>query len=176
VLGFHGVFDSQANVDAARHLVGDIWPLVRQRVPDARVLLVGRRPSRSVRRLLTAGVELRPDVEDLRSELDRMSVHVDWMTSGAGIKNKVLEAMAAARPVVASAAGAAGIGPGPGLLVSPDVAQAANAAVDLLTNPVRMRDLGAAGRERVIRDFSWEASAAALEAVWERAVTGRLRR
>jgi glycosyltransferase involved in cell wall biosynthesis len=175
VLGFHGVFDSQANVDAARHLVTDIWPRVRQKIGDARVLLVGRRPPREVRRLVTSGVELRSDVADLRAALEEVCVHVDWMTSGAGIKNKVLEAMAAGRPVVASPAGVAGIGPGAGLIVAPDVGGAAGQAADLLSDPGRMRELGAAGRERVIRDFSWEASAAALESVWESAVSGQSR-
>jgi glycosyltransferase involved in cell wall biosynthesis len=175
VLGFHGVFDSQANVDAARHLVHDIWPLVRQRVSDARVRLIGRRPPREVRELVGAGVELHSDVADVRAELEQVAVHVDWMTSGAGIKNKVLEAMAAARPVVTSPAGAAGIGPGPGLIVAPDVSAAAAAIADLLDDPRGMAELGAAGRRRVVEDFSWAASATALESVWERVVAARTR-
>src|SRR5206468_9040393 len=81
VLGFHGVFDSRANVDAATMLVRDIWPRVRAEVPSATVLLAGRRPTREVRRLVGGGVELRADVPDIRQVLSEMSVHVDWMTS-----------------------------------------------------------------------------------------------
>jgi glycosyltransferase involved in cell wall biosynthesis len=169
VLGFHGVFDSQANVDAARNLVTEIWPLVRMQVPDARVHLVGRRPPAVVRELETDGVELRADVADLRSELEQMTVHVDWMTSGAGIKNKVLEAMAAARPVVASALGAEGIGAGPGLTVAADVDAAARAISAWLLDAAAARTAGAAGRARVAADFSWDRSAGRVDALWQQA-------
>jgi glycosyltransferase involved in cell wall biosynthesis len=166
VLGFHGVFDSQANVDAARHLVTDILPIVRRTVPDAEALLVGRRPPREVEALAGQGVQLRADVADVPAELSRMAVHVDWMTSGAGIKNKILEAMAAARPVVASELGAEGIGDGPGLLVADTMTQAAETIVGLLANPAAAADTGRAGRERVMADFSWETNAARIENLW----------
>ncbi|HVW81456.1 MAG TPA: glycosyltransferase family 4 protein [Mycobacteriales bacterium] len=168
VLGFHGVFDSQANVDAAITLVRQILPKVQASVPSARVLLVGRRPPREVRELAGGSVELRADVDDLRTALLDMSVHVDWMTSGAGIKNKVLEAMAAARPVVASAAGAQGIGAGPGLVVSADIDAAAAEAARLLRDEAALRRTGAAARDRVVADFSWDRNAAALEQLWMR--------
>jgi len=170
VIGFHGVFDSQANVDAARSLVTQILPQIRRELPETRVLLIGRRPPRSVRELVGRGVELRGDVADVRSELERLTVHVDWMTSGAGIKNKVLEAMVAGRPVVTSPAGAAGIGSGPGVIVAPDVLAATREIVGLLTDPARAAEVGAAGRARATAEFSWAASAAALEAVWQEAV------
>jgi glycosyltransferase involved in cell wall biosynthesis len=166
VLGFHGVFDSRANVDAATHLVQDIWPRVRDEVPATTVLLVGRRPNREVRRLVGSGVELRADVPDIRPELSRMSVHVDWMTSGAGIKNKVLEAMAAGRPVVASEAGARGIGSGHGLLMAADTKIAAERIVRLLRNPAALAEASATARARVVNDFGWSVNAQRIEAVW----------
>jgi glycosyltransferase involved in cell wall biosynthesis len=172
VLGFHGVFDSRANVDAATQLVRDVWPRVRSQVADAKVLLVGRRPTREVRRLAGDGVELRADVPDIRAALSEMSVHVDWMTAGAGIKNKVLEAMAAGRPVVASETGARGIGPGAGLLVAADTEVAAARIVRLLRDPAALRAAGAAARARVVADFGWAANARRLEEIWEQAARG----
>jgi glycosyltransferase involved in cell wall biosynthesis len=166
VLGFHGVFDSNANVDAARNLVREVLPIVRRSVPKAQVLIVGRRPPRAVRSLAGQGVEVVADVHDIGTELAKMAVHVDWMTSGSGIKNKVLEAMAAGRPVVASALGAEGIGEGPGLLVADSVAAAAEIVVGLLNDPAAAQETGRAGRERVIADFSWETNAARVEALW----------
>jgi glycosyltransferase involved in cell wall biosynthesis len=109
-------------------------------------------------------------VAELRTELEQMTVHVDWMTSGAGIKNKVLEAMAAARPVVASGLGAEGINAGPGLVVATDVVGAAREIAALLLDPDQARAAGAAGRARAIEDFSWDRSAAGIEALWQRAV------
>jgi glycosyltransferase involved in cell wall biosynthesis len=168
VLGFHGVFDSQANVDAAVSLVEQILPRVRATVPEVSALLVGRRPPREIRRLAGDRVELRADVPDIRAALSDMTVHVDWMTSGAGIKNKVLEAMAAGRPVVASPAGAQGIGAGAGLAVVSDLVTAAAEVVGLLTDPDRLLATGSAARARVVADFSWESNAAAMEALWQR--------
>jgi len=175
VLGFHGVFDSRANVDAATHLVHDIWPRVRAEVPAATVLLVGRRPKREVRRLVGAGVELRADVPEIRPLLSQMSVHVAWMTSGAGIKNKVLEAMAAGRPVVASEEGARGIGAGGGLLVAADTEVAAARIVRLLKGPAMLREAGEAARARVVEQFSWSANARRIEELWDHAA-GRVAR
>jgi glycosyltransferase involved in cell wall biosynthesis len=168
VIGFHGVFDSQANVDAAVTLVTKILPRVRASIPAAQVLLAGRRPPREVRDLAGPGVEVRADVEDIRSALLDVSVHVDWMTSGAGIKNKVLEAMAAARPVVASLAGAQGIGAGPGLTVAADVEAAAAEVAALLGDATKLRLAGMAARDRVIADFGWDDNALAIERLWRR--------
>lgn len=166
VLGFHGVFDSQANVDAARSLVCDVLPLVRRVVPDAEVVVVGRRPPQQVMALAGDGVRVLADVTDLRAALDEMTVHVDWMTSGAGIKNKVLEAMAAGRPVVSNELGAAGIGEGPGLLVAASLEDAAATISALLRDPAAAAETGRAGRDRVVRDFSWETNAERIEALW----------
>jgi glycosyltransferase involved in cell wall biosynthesis len=173
VLGFHGVFDSRANVEAATHLVRDIWPRVLAEVPDAKVLLAGRRPNREVRKLAGNGVELRADVPDIRAVLTDMSVHVDWMTSGAGIKNKVLEAMAAGRPVVASEFGARGIGSGSGLLMAADTKVAANRIIRLLSDPSALGEAGDAARSRVVDGFSWATNARNIEQLWEQVVATR---
>jgi glycosyltransferase involved in cell wall biosynthesis len=171
VLGFHGVFDSQANVDAAKSLVRDVLPRVRRSVPTAEALLVGRRPPRDVLALEGGGVRVLPDVPDLRAAIDDMTVHVDWMTSGAGIKNKILEAMAAGRPVVSTPLGAEGIGEGPGLLVADELDEAAATVSDLLRNPAAATETGQAGRSRILADFSWTNNAEAIEALWA-AVSG----
>jgi glycosyltransferase involved in cell wall biosynthesis len=171
VLGFHGVFDSQANVDAARSLVHDVLPRVRRTVPAAEVLLVGRRPPREVRTLAGDGVRVMGDVPDLRAALDDVTVHVDWMTSGAGIKNKVLEAMAAGRPVVSTSLGAEGIGDGPGLLVAADLDDAAATISDLLRDLPAATETGRAARQRVIEDFSWASNADRIEALWAQVST-----
>ncbi|HEX7355224.1 MAG TPA: glycosyltransferase [Mycobacteriales bacterium] len=173
VLGFHGAFETQANVDGARALVERVWPRVRERLPGCTVLLAGRDPSREVLDLAAQpGVELRADVPDMRGELDRMAVHVAWMPSGLGQKNKVLEAMAAGRPVVANARGASGIGAGDGLLVAEDDAAAADLVVALLADRARAEQVGRAGRDRVVREFGWAASAQRMERLWEQAVAG----
>jgi glycosyltransferase involved in cell wall biosynthesis len=166
VLGFHGSFDAAHNVDAARVLVEDVLPRVRESVPDARVLLVGRRPGPDVRRLAGPDVELRADVDDARAELRDVAVYVAPLVSGSGLKNKVLEAMAAGRPVVTTRLGAAGIGAGDGVTVA-DVDGIAAHVVALLTDRHRLTREGDAGRRRVTTEFTWERSAQRIESLWQ---------
>lgn len=167
VIGFHGSFDAQHNVDAAQVLVRQVLPRVQARVPEASVLLVGRRPGRAVHALVGPGVELRADVSDARAELADVAVYAAPMVSGWGIKNKVLEAMAAGRAVVTTPAGAAGIGAGAGVVQAPTADAVADAVVGLLLDPVRRREQGEAARGRVAADFTWDASAARIETLWQ---------
>ena len=166
VLGFHGSFDAAHNVDAARVLVEDVLPRVQQSVPDAQVLLIGRRPGPVVRQLCGPHVELRADVDDARAELRDVTVYVAPLVSGSGLKNKVLEAMAAGRPVVTTPLGAAGIGAGDGVDVA-DVDDLAARAVALLGDRDRLARAGDAGRRRVTTEFTWARSAQRIESLWQ---------
>jgi len=78
--------------------------------------------------------------------------------------------MAAGRPVIANDRGASGIGAGDGLEIATDPADAAGRIVRLLTDPGAAAAAGAAARRRVEQHFTWAASAAAIEALWEQAV------
>jgi polysaccharide biosynthesis protein PslH len=167
VLGFHGFFEATHNVAAATTLVRDVLPLVRAKVATVGVRLIGRRPPREVTSLAGSDVVVRADVPAVRPELDQVAVYVAPMTSGSGMKNKVLEAMAAGRPVVTNPLGAAGIGAGPGVIVCSSVPDMADAIVSLLRDRPRLEAEGLAGRRRVEQDFSWAGGARALEAVWE---------
>jgi glycosyltransferase involved in cell wall biosynthesis len=92
------------------------------------------------------------------------------MASGTGLKNKVLEAMAAGLPVVATSRAMNGIGAGAGVVIADTPEAMATAVIELLRDPARRAALGAAGRARVVEDFSWERSAAAIERLWSEAV------
>lgn len=171
VIGFHGAFEAQHNVDAARVLAREVLPLVRAVRPDARLLLAGREPVPEVRALVGPDVELVADPAQMRPVLDRMAVYCAPMTTGAGLKNKVLEALAAGRPVVTTPLGADGIGAGPGLTVAADPAGLAAAVADLLADRSRAAAEGGAGRRRVVEEFSWRGNAATLERIWATALT-----
>lgn len=169
VIGFHGAFETQANIDAAVAVVEQVLPRVQAQLPEATVLLVGRDPSPEILELAARpGVQLRADVPSIRLELERMAVHVSWMPSGRGQKNKVLEAMAAARPVVVNDRGASGIGAGDGIIVAASFGDAAEEVVRLLRSPAEAAAVGRAGRQRVLREFTWAESAAGMERVWQR--------
>ncbi|MEJ2209781.1 MAG: TIGR03087 family PEP-CTERM/XrtA system glycosyltransferase [Anaerolineae bacterium] len=147
------------NVDAARHLVTDILPLVRQQVPDARLYIVGADPAPQVRALEQApGVRVTGFVPDLNEALNRAAVFVAPLRFAAGVQNKVLEAMAAGRPVVTTSVINAGLGATPGrdlLLADNAPAMAAN-VVRLLHDEGLREQIGRAGRQFIQERYSWQ--------------------
>ncbi len=164
VLAFLGAYDATSNVQAAQLLVRHVLPLVRARVPAASVLLIGRNPTAKVCAL---DAEVTGSVPDVTPALRRAAVFVAPMSSGLGVKNKVLEAMAAGLPVVGSPLAAQGIGSGEGVLVGRGAQELADLVVQLLDDPERRHRLGRANRDRVAAEHSWGRSAALLEQVWQ---------
>jgi glycosyltransferase involved in cell wall biosynthesis len=114
-------------------------------------------------------VELRADVADVRAALDDVTLYAAPLVTGWGLKNKVLEAMAAGRPVVTTPMGSAGIGAGPGLVEVADPPALAAEASALLLDRDRLAATGAAGRDRVVADFGWDRSAERIERLWAEA-------
>jgi glycosyltransferase involved in cell wall biosynthesis len=166
---FVGNLSYAPNVAAARALVTDVLPRVRRRVGNARVVLVGARPSDSVRALAGRDVEIAADVPDVAPWLARAGVFVAPIAFGAGIKNKVLEAMAAGVPVVTTAPGCEGLAVtrGEHLLVEQDAAGLADAAVRVLGDPELAARLGAAARTFVRERHQWADMAARYIALFD---------
>jgi len=107
---FVGTMDYVANIDAARFLSLEIFPLLQQRYPDATLELVGARPVPEVLELgQIPGITVTGRVDSMVDYLHRSTVCVVPMRTGFGIKNKTLEAMAAGVPVVGSDRGLEGL-------------------------------------------------------------------
>ncbi|MGH2473628.1 MAG: glycosyltransferase, partial [Candidatus Limnocylindrales bacterium] len=119
-----GAMDYPPNVDAAVRLVEDVLPLVRRAVPHAHVVIVGRDPAPAVRALAgRPGVSVTGFVEDVRPYLEAAAVFAVPLRHGAGIQNKVLEALAMEVPVVTTSIAADGLrvdGSSPPLVVADD--------------------------------------------------------
>lgn len=179
-LVFAGNLGYFPNVDAATFLVRDVLPRVRAAVPGAELRLVGARPARRVRALAgAAGVSLASSVPAMAPELARATVAVVPLRAGSGLQNKVLEAMAAGTPVVATPRAVAGLALGAAgeeVLVADDAAGLAAAAVALLRDPARARAQARAARALVERRYRWGDSAAGVEAAWQAAVEVASRR
>ena len=167
---FSGKMSYHANVTAARYLVAEVMPRVWARQPETRVVLVGKDPTREVRTLAkgTGRVVVTGTVEDIRPYLRRATLAVAPMLYGAGVQNKVLEAMACGTPVVATGQAVAALQARPGqeVVVAEGAEALAQAILALLDDPARRERLGRAGRVYVEREHSWERIVARLEAVY----------
>jgi glycosyltransferase involved in cell wall biosynthesis len=107
---FTGAMDYPPNIDASLFLINEILPLVRQSIPDAQILIVGRDPVSKLRRAgEKLGVTVTGYVEDVRPYLEQATVFAAPLRFGAGIQNKILEAMAMEVPVITSPLAAAGL-------------------------------------------------------------------
>lgn len=148
------------NVDAAVWFCREVWPRVVAALPDARLQLVGRNPADAVRALVSPTVEVTGTVPDLTPWYARARVALAPLLAGGGSRLKILEALAAGRPVVASSVGVEGLEDliGRGVVVADDPADMAAALVDLLRDPVRSQALGKAGTAAVAADHSWGAA------------------
>lgn len=166
LLVFTGQMDYRPNVAAVDSFARQTLPAIRAARPDARFAIVGRNPSRAVLALADLpGVIVTGAVPDVRGWLAAADVVVAPLRIARGIQNKVLEAMAMARPVVASPQAAEGIDAADGahLLVAADPAEEAAKITGLLADPARARALGMAARARVEQRYRWAATLAPLD-------------
>ena len=166
-----GKMSYHANVSAVFYLVRDIMPLVWERRPQVRLYIVGANPPREIRRLAadhSGRVTVTGTVPDLRPYLRRAAVAVAPVLYGAGIQNKVLEAMACGAPVVATpqACGALEVVSGQDMLIASDAQQFARQILHVLDNQNLAMRLRLAGRRYVEAHHDWHVVAEKLEEIY----------
>ncbi|MFM8580391.1 MAG: glycosyltransferase family 4 protein, partial [Planctomycetaceae bacterium] len=170
---FVGSLDWMPNEDGLEWFADAIWPLVRQRVPDARIRLVGRRPGSRVQRLAAIpGIELVGEVPDTRPEIARSAVVAVPLRIGGGTRLKIFEAMASGRPVVSTSLGAEGlqVTHGRDILLADTAEEFASAVSRLLESSTEREQLATAARRLVEEKFSSAAIARQFEAICLEAV------
>jgi sugar transferase (PEP-CTERM/EpsH1 system associated) len=164
---FTGAMDYWPNIDAACWFARDIYPKVRDRVPDAQFFVVGGNPDAKVLRLKElAGVTVTGRVADVRPYLAHATVAVAPMRVARGIQNKVLEGMAMGRVVVTTDQGLEGIDARPGLdlLVANDIEGLVNQTVRALVDS-SLTGMGQEARRRIETRYDWTAKLARMEAL-----------
>jgi glycosyltransferase involved in cell wall biosynthesis len=164
---FTGALDAPSNEQAALRLAERIMPLVRRSLPDAALTLVGRSPGPRLRAL--DGVRVIADVPDLRPYLWGAAVYACPMVSGTGLKNKLLEAMAAGAPAVATPLACQGLAvrDGAEVRIADSDADFAAALVAVLRDPAGLAEVA---RAYVAARHDWDAVAAAYFAVYEHVI------
>lgn len=166
-LVFEGTMAFPPNQQAAQYLVDEIMPRVWAKRPATVLTLVGRDPGPAVRALASERVVVTGAVDDIRPYVQEAAVFVSALQSGAGIKNKLLQAWAMGKAVVATTLSVGGLGAvdGENLLIRDTAADIANTVLALLDAPDERARLGGLGRETVLRDFAWSRQAALFESI-----------
>jgi sugar transferase (PEP-CTERM/EpsH1 system associated) len=162
---FTGAMDYWPNVDAVRWFATSVLPPLRSVAPGVRFAVVGMRPASAVKALAGGEIEVTGAVADIRPYLHHAAVVVAPLRIARGVQNKVLEAMAMGRPVVASdaCASALDVVVGRDLLSAGDAAQFVAAIRSLLADPARAAGIGRAARRRVLERYGWDAQLAPID-------------
>jgi sugar transferase (PEP-CTERM/EpsH1 system associated) len=150
--------DYWANVDAVQWFASNIFPAIRLQLPKVEFYIVGARPSAAVMALADLpGIIVTGSVPDIRPYLAHASIAVAPLRIARGIQNKVLEAMAMGKTVIASPQAIEGINANPDrdMVVANDESDFINRIIELLQNGPN-RAIGRAARTRVLEDYNWK--------------------
>jgi glycosyltransferase involved in cell wall biosynthesis len=169
-----GLMEHYPNLDGLLFLYRDIWPLVRRGFPAAHLTIVGKGAREELSRVAPAvllameadqTVELVGFVPDLPPVLDSHAVLAAPLRLGGGVRNKVIEAMAAGLPVVTTRRGAEGLSVRSGreLLIADTPVEIARQLVTVLRDEALQQRLAAAGRELAAREHDNDALAKRVE-------------
>lgn len=171
-VGAHNYFP---NADGLRFFFAEIWPLILAARPSVRLRVVGPPPPADIVAQQPPNVTFEGYVTDIVAEVGRAAIAIAPLRIGGGTRLKIVEAMALARPVVATSIGAEGIEVqhGRDLLLADEPRDFANALLHLLAKPVEAAALGLRGRRLVEKAYSWDTSAAQLEHLLEELIERR---
>jgi sugar transferase (PEP-CTERM/EpsH1 system associated) len=161
---FTGTMDYRPNIDAVIWFANEVLPIIRQDQPKARFCIVGGNPAAALNALAKQdGVTVTGRVSDVRPYLAHATASVAPMRIARGIQNKVLEAMAMAKPVIVTPGALEGIEATPEreLVLADDAPSFARAAIRLTAanggTTEAGRALGLAARRLILERYDWNA-------------------
>lgn len=170
---FTGAMDYWPNIDAVTWFANEVFPKVRDSVPNAMFAIVGSNPSDAVRTLGNQpGIWVTGRVEDVRPYVQHAACAVAPLRLARGVQNKVLEAMALARPVVASPQAAEGISAqaGEDFMVAENTADFAAQVVAICKELYPA--MGKQARARILLAYDWQTNLSRILPYLEAAHSG----
>ncbi|CAB4731873.1 unannotated protein [freshwater metagenome] len=156
---FVGNMGYPPNVNAVTTLVSEILPLVREARPQTDLLIAGARPTKAVQQLAGAGIEVSGWLDDIRSAYERGRIMVVPLVIGAGLQNKILEAMSMGVPCITTELVNRAIGavPDEEVLIASSAQEFAEQTLRLLESPELYSRISAGGLQLVQSRYSWQA-------------------
>jgi glycosyltransferase involved in cell wall biosynthesis len=168
-LVFVGSFIHPPNVDAALRLIKSIFPRLRSRYPDLMLYIIGDKPPPEIHKMAGKYVIVTGRVPNVTPYLDQAALVVVPLRFGGGMRVKVLEALAAGKPVVASPRAIEGldVNGGEQVVVAESDEEFREAISQLLSDPERRALLAAQARTWARANLDWRKSIAAYEKLYE---------
>lgn len=176
-LVFTGSMDWLPNVDAMNWFCSEVLPLVRAKMPNVKLTVVGRKPGRELMELAERDslIAVTGRVDDVRPFIENAAVYIVPIRIGGGTRLKIYEALAMEKPMVSTTVGAEGLPlrDGEELLIADTPAEFADAVVRVLADPEFASQLGQRAAKSVRERFGWERVAADFAAICQRACDPR---
>lgn len=172
---FTGQMDYPPNEQAALWAMSTLWPALRRDHPAAELHIVGRNPANKLTEQAGEGITVWGEVPDVRPFIAAADCVVVPLTIARGVQNKVLEAMAMARPLLLTSEAATGIDAEHGVhwtLCKAEAHEMSEAVLALLSDPQKAEDLGRAARQFVLDHHDWDAMLAPLDELVDLSLTG----
>lgn len=172
-LVFTGVMNYAPNEDSAIYFCDTILPLIQKQYPQVQFWVVGKDPTEKVQMLAQRpGVHVTGGVADMRPFLETAGVFVCPIRFGAGVKNKILAALAMQKAVVATSVSLEGLDlrEDEHVITANEPERFASQIIRLIEDPNMAARLGRNGQAFVRAEYSWESSATQLEGILRDAV------
>lgn len=169
---FVGALQRVENAAGVQWFLQSVWPQIRARVPDARLVVAGANPPDEIRAAASDAITVTGFVPDLVPYFARASVFVAPLLAGAGLKFKVAQAMLFGLPIVSTTIGAEGFDRDALAAVTNEPQAFADAVVQLLTSPDERATKGEAGRRWAASRFSFDTGIRSVLADYELLAAG----
>ncbi len=166
-----GTFNWLPNVEAVQFLVNKVWPLLKKQIKEAHLWIVGNAPTEEVLNFQKqdSSITVTGNIPDIRDAFKGAHVVAAPVFSGKGTRYKILEAMAAGTPVVATSIAVEGLGveDGKHVLLADSAAQMTDKITKLLNNPKQRDQLSKRAKLFVTDQYDWKYISTKLDQVYQ---------
>ncbi|MCB9812823.1 MAG: glycosyltransferase [Pseudomonadales bacterium] len=167
-----GTFKWLPNVEAVEFLVKKVWPIVKNKLPNVRLWIVGNAPTDQVYQYerKDQSIQVIGRIPDIRDAFSGADVLMAPVFSGKGTRYKVLEAMASGTPIVATNTAVEGLNVKNGVhIMTSDTAEGmADLAIELLNNSEKRKNMAKFGKEFVKNNYDWSLISNKLDLIYKR--------